>query len=54
MFIAKFPAIALFVDFEDFAKMVDSALEELQELIDKNENIQAILDVKGDENNDGI
>jgi hypothetical protein len=36
MFIAKFPAIALFLTFEEFSNLVDEALQELQELIDKN------------------
>lgn len=51
MFIAKFPAAALFIDFEDFSQMVDKALEELQELIRTNVNIQAIFDKEEDENN---
>lgn len=52
MFIAKFPAIALFIDFEDFSKMVDSALEELQELIKSNTNIKALFKEEGG-NEDG-
>ena len=51
MFIAKFPAAALFIDFEDFSQMVDKALEELQELIRTNVNIQAIFDKEEGENN---
>ena len=51
MFIAKFPAAALFIDFEDFSQMVDKALEELQELIRTNVNIQAIFDKEEEENN---
>lgn len=51
MFIAKFPTVALFIDFEDFSQMVDKALEELQELIRTNVNIQAIFDKEEDENN---
>lgn len=52
MFIAKFPAIALFIDFEDFSKMVDSALEELQELIKSNTDIKALFKEEGG-NEDG-
>jgi hypothetical protein len=43
MFIAKFPAIALFLTFEEFSNLVDEALQELQELIDKNSNIEALI-----------
>ena len=39
MFVAKFPAIALFMSFEDFSKMVDSALEELEELMEKSQSV---------------
>ena len=51
MFIAKFPAAALFIDFEDFSQMVDKALEELQELIRTNVNIQAIFDTEEETEN---
>ena len=43
MFIAKFPAIALFLTFEEFSNLVDEALQELQELIDKNSSIEALI-----------
>ena len=43
MFIAKFPAIALFFSFEEFSNLVDEALQELQELIDKNSSIEALI-----------
>ena len=43
MFIAKFPAIALFISFEDFSKMVSKALEELEQLISHNEKIQTLI-----------
>ena len=43
MFIAKFPAVALFLTFEEFSNLVDEALQELQELIDKNSNIEALI-----------
>lgn len=43
MFIAKFPAIALFLTFEEFSNLVEEALQELQELIDKNSSIEALI-----------
>ena len=43
MFIAKFPAVALFLTFEEFSNLVDEALQELQELIDKNSSIEALI-----------
>lgn len=43
MFIAKFPAIALFLTFEEFSNLVDEALQELQELINKNSSIEALI-----------
>ena len=43
MFITKFPAIALFLTFEEFSNLVDEALQELQELIDKNSSIEALI-----------
>lgn len=50
MFIAKFPAIALFISFETFAEMVNKALEELEGLIAKNNNIKDLI-IKGSEDN---
>lgn len=43
MFIAKFPAIALFIDFEDFSQMVDNALLELQKMMRENKPIEAVI-----------
>ena len=43
MFLAKFPAIALFISFEEFSAMVDSALEELEDLIDNSDNIASAI-----------
>ena len=48
MFIAKFPAIALFISFETFAEMVNKALEELEGLIAENSNIKDLI-IKGSE-----
>jgi hypothetical protein len=50
MFIAKFPAIALFISFETFAEMVNKALEELEGLIAENSNIKDLI-IKGSEDN---
>lgn len=52
MFVTKFPAIALFISFEDFKKMVDKALEEFEKLIEDNKDIRALYrleDLKGEE-----
>ena len=44
MFIEKFPAIALFVSFEDFSIMVDEALKKLEEIMEDNQNIQDVIE----------
>lgn len=49
MFIAKFPAIALFLSFETFTEMVNKALDELEELIENNEQIANLIIEKGEE-----
>lgn len=36
-FISKFPTLAKFMTFEEFGKMVDTALEEMRHLIETNE-----------------
>ena len=46
MFIAKFPAIALFIDFEDFSHMVDNALLELECMISSNDNIKNVIGIE--------
>ena len=43
MFIAKFPAIALFISFETFAEMVNKALEELEGLMKENKEIDMLI-----------
>lgn len=40
MFVTKFPAIAVFLSFEQFSKMVDGALDKFNELIKTNNNIK--------------
>lgn len=56
MFVTKFPAIAIFIDFDDFCIMVENALYKFEELIKNNENIAAIYNFenldKGEEKND--
>ncbi len=42
-FIKKFPAIAIFISFEDFSKMVDAALEELEKMIKENKEIGMLI-----------
>lgn len=43
LFIKKFPAIAIFISFEDFSKMVDGALDELEELMKENKEIGMLI-----------
>jgi hypothetical protein len=42
-FIKKFPAIAIFISFEDFSKLVDGALEELEKLMKENKQIGLLI-----------
>ena len=49
MFIVKFPAIALFISFEEFSDMVDTALNELQLMMNVNKNIKDIIEKKEEE-----
>ena len=52
MFVTKFPAVALFLSFDDFKKMVDKALKEFEKLIEENKDIRALYkleDMRGEE-----
>lgn len=53
MFVEKFPAIAIFIDFDDFCIMVEEALNKFKDLIENNESINAIygLDKQEEEEN---
>ena len=42
-FIKKFPAIAIFISFEEFSKMVDAALEELEKMMKENKEIGMLI-----------
>ena len=42
-FVSKYPVIAIFVSFETFAKWVDFALDELKELMESSEQIEAYV-----------
>lgn len=44
MFVSKFPAIAVFISFETFTKMVDKALDEFKELLQTNPAINDLYD----------
>lgn len=44
MFVSKFPAIAVFISFETFTKMVDKALDEFKELLQANPAINDLYD----------
>ena len=55
MFIAKFPAIAIFIDFDDFKIMVEKALEKFEGLIQTNESIGALYayeDMRGEDSHE--
>lgn len=43
MFIAKFPAIALFISFTEFANLVDEALQKLEELMKENIEVNNLI-----------
>ena len=49
MFVAKFPAIAIFIDFDDFCIMVEEALNKFKDLIENNESINAIYSLEKQE-----
>lgn len=49
MFVAKFPAIAIFIDFDDFCIMVEEALNKFKDLIENNESINAIYSLERQE-----
>lgn len=42
-FITKFPFVSKLISFETFSNLVDEALEEMREMLDKNDNISAII-----------
>ena len=55
MFIAKFPAIAIFIDFDEFKIMVEKALEKFEGLIQTNESIGALYayeDMRGEDSDE--
>lgn len=43
-FMTKFPAIALFISFDDFSIMVEKALEKFEELLKENQSVQALYE----------
>lgn len=49
MFVEKFPAIAIFIDFDDFCIMVEEALNKFKDLIENNESINAIYSLEKQE-----
>lgn len=44
MFVTKFPAIALFINFDTFTKMVDKALDEFKELLKTNPAVNSLYE----------
>ena len=45
MFVEKFPAIAIFITFEDFSKMADEALDKFNELLKENTAINDYYEI---------
>ena len=42
-FITKFPFVSKLISFETFSNLVDEALEEMRDMLNKNNNISAII-----------
>lgn len=40
MFVGRFPAVASFISFETFSRLVDEALEKMRAMLDTNKNLQ--------------
>lgn len=49
MFVTKFPAIAIFVNFDDFCIMVEEALAKFKELLANNASVSAIYNFENKE-----
>jgi hypothetical protein len=45
-FISKFPFTAKIISFESFSKLVDSALDEMKELLDANDKVKTFIENK--------
>ena len=43
-FLTKFPWLAPVVSFERFSKLVDDALDEMRDMLDKNEAVKALVE----------
>ena len=57
MFVAKFPLIAIFINFDEFSIMVEKALQKFEELIQTNPAIGSMYsfeDMRGEEENDKL
>lgn len=46
LFVEKFPALASILPFSIFSKWVDLALDWMKELLEKNENVKAVIEGK--------
>ena len=53
MFVTKFPAIAIFVNFDDFCIMVEEALTKFKELLANNASVSAIYGFENLEEQEG-
>lgn len=43
LFLQRFPQLAFLISFERFSKLVDEALEEMREMLEKNEAVKALV-----------
>lgn len=49
-FVTKFPAAAIFINFEDFSIMVEKALQKFEELLQTNKNIENLYEESKEDN----
>lgn len=50
-FVTKFPAIAIFINFDDFSIMVEKALQKFEELLQTNKKIEKLYETTTEEGN---
>lgn len=51
-FVTKFPAIAIFINFDDFSIMVEKALQKFEELLQTNKKVEQLYETTEEGNND--
>lgn len=50
-FVTKFPAIAIFINFDDFSIMVEKALQKFEELLQTNKKVEQLYETTEEGNN---